>query len=252
MADEAVTLLITPKIWSKIFAYAQLAEGEISGFGSLNKRNVIDSLFPLLEQECGYADTEMTEDAIQGFIESGNSQRARVWWHSHVDMGVFWSPTDENNIETLGRFYDYIISIVVNKRREIKTRLDIFRPVRIKFLDANLRLSVPALADQELEKMKTEIAEKVTKPKSYAIRDVSDRKEGRIEIIADTRADAYGRALGRLPSHGPITQKDLPKWMIEEGWEVEDGKLVFRTYNHAQLTSRRLPDEKDDSLFNGA
>jgi len=45
------------------------------------------------------------------------------WWHSHVNMGVFWSGTDEECIRSLVN-KGVLASIVFNKRREWKARVD--------------------------------------------------------------------------------------------------------------------------------
>jgi hypothetical protein len=47
-----------------------------------------------------------------------------VQWHSHADMGVMWSGTDEANIKDILGLYNTIISVVVNIYGEYRARMD--------------------------------------------------------------------------------------------------------------------------------
>ena len=44
----------------------------------------------------------------------------RFWWHSHVNMNVFWSGTDTATIEKLGA-EGWFLSTVFNKRKEMRS-----------------------------------------------------------------------------------------------------------------------------------
>jgi hypothetical protein len=44
------------------------------------------------------------------------------WWHSHVNMPVFWSGTDEATIKDLGK-HGHIVATVFNKKREYKSAI---------------------------------------------------------------------------------------------------------------------------------
>lgn len=47
-------------------------------------------------------------------------------WHSHGNMSVFWSGTDENFIKGVGTSVPYVFSSVYNNKGESKHRLDVF------------------------------------------------------------------------------------------------------------------------------
>jgi hypothetical protein len=187
MSDNNSTMYIIPKVNSRIMEYAQAASGEISGFGSTNPHTgIIDKLFPLMPQECTGSETEIDAKFITGFIESGQSSTANLWWHSHVNMGVFWSGTDEECINALGRTINILTSIVVNKNREYKARVDVFRPVRAK-IEVSLALYYE-YPYSEIEKIRAEVKEMV-KVKKYATVVVANPHEKFIErkrrIFAD-------------------------------------------------------------------
>jgi hypothetical protein len=166
MSKEESVIYISPKINSRIMEYAQAASGEISGFGSINPHtNIVDKLFPLMSQECSGSETEINPKMITEFVTSGQSATANLWWHSHVMMGCFWSKTDDECIEALGRTMNSLLSIVVNKKREYKARFDLFRPIRIT-VDISL-LYYYEFPYAEIEKIRTEVKDKV-KVKTYA------------------------------------------------------------------------------------
>lgn len=52
--------------------------------------------------------------------------RIKGWFHSHVRMQAYWSPTDNETIKNnIQMFDDYCLSIVMNKKQEYKIRLDV-------------------------------------------------------------------------------------------------------------------------------
>ena len=167
MESTNIVLSITPKVYAKIFAYAKECKWEVSGFGSFNKNGVIDTLFPLLTQKCSGSETEMDEKALEEITRSGFSKRINFHWHSHVNMGVFWSAQDKSNVENLIRFYPVLISVVVNKKGESLARLDYARPMRITHDKLPLEISVPFPPDQEMQRIRDEIEDKVSYSSGY-------------------------------------------------------------------------------------
>jgi hypothetical protein len=80
----------------------------------------------LLAQEVTGAETELDDNAITSLMtevlqdatlrEKGSLQ---FWWHSHANMGVFWSGTDQQTIKKLSR-HGWFASLVINKKFETK------------------------------------------------------------------------------------------------------------------------------------
>lgn len=158
-------IVISSNLFAKINEYALQCPVEISGFGSIihNSRGdlEVNELFPLLPQTCS---GEETDPDLTDLVCSPYSIRVGLWWHSHVNMPCFWSPTDLKCIESLGSTnIKYLLSIVVNKRGEYKARFDYFKPYRM-FLD-DLTIGSPHyLQKREVDKISKEIKTMVKRP----------------------------------------------------------------------------------------
>ena len=115
--------------YNKMMEYAKHATGEISGIG-VEKENVIYDI-AIFEQKCSTSDTELDmEDLVKYITKLANEnpdkvEHMKVWWHSHSNMGCFWSSTDDDNIKNMMDNMKKLISIVVNKKGEFKTRIDL-------------------------------------------------------------------------------------------------------------------------------
>ena len=163
------TLFIDPVAIKKIHYYAQAADGEVSGLGTLIKdsegRYVVNKVF-LLDQESSGADTELNPEAISKLMvdmigKNEDPAQLKFWWHSHANMGVFWSGTDDACAETLS--HEFAFSLVVNKSREMKCRLDLYNPFRITFDGIKVTELFPE--DSSLKKeCEKEVKEKVKAP----------------------------------------------------------------------------------------
>lgn len=163
------TLYINPEVMRRITYYAQAADGEVSGLGTIVKdeigRHIVDNVY-LLEQEATAADTEIKPEAISKLMtDMMKAERdpgtLKFWWHSHAAMGVFWSGTDDTCAETLSK--EYAFSLVVNKAGEKKCRLDLYDPFRITFDGVRIEELTEDNAQLKLECEK-EVREKVKTP----------------------------------------------------------------------------------------
>jgi hypothetical protein len=73
---------------------------------------------------------------LTSFVREGKDPSIiRCWIHSHCNFGVFWSDVDTSNIRRLGQSAPWFVSIVTNKKGEVKTRLDVFNPVHLTMHD---------------------------------------------------------------------------------------------------------------------
>jgi len=85
----------------------------------------------------------------------------KFWWHSHANMSVFWSGTDDVCAETLSK--EFAFSMVVNKAGERKCRLDLYSPFRIIF--DGVKIQELTQDDTKLkEECEKEVKEKVKAP----------------------------------------------------------------------------------------
>lgn len=117
---------IPEEVHRKIMYWIDKCPQEISGLGFVEIINgvphVTDAI--LIEQEVSASATDLKEDAVnKAMFEFRNRPgELKFWWHSHVYMSAFWSGTDKETIESLGR-HGWFISTVFNKRRELRTAI---------------------------------------------------------------------------------------------------------------------------------
>ncbi len=195
-------IYISPKTKSKIMEYAQAADGEISGFGRINRTTgIFDKVFPLLPQKCNHGETEMDAEFLNTFTTSGQSSDFDVWWHSHGMGGCFWSGQDSDCIKLLGLSFSAagniprpLLSIVVNKKREYKARVDIFKPVRL-MADIEL-VTYYEFPHEEITKIRAEVKEKVATMKTAVTAYQPDKTESKKRTFLDFKnmtPDELGR-----------------------------------------------------------
>lgn len=127
VSQELKFKLIVPRdIMDKISWWMHKAENEVSGFGSLdfdektNTFTVRDAI--LLKQEVGPASAEIDPHAMaKAMFRMKDERNGLKWhWHSHVNMGVFWSADDMEIIRSLGQ-RGWILATVFNYAEEHRT-----------------------------------------------------------------------------------------------------------------------------------
>lgn len=109
----------------KINHWVNKSPVEISGLGKVIREDNGDLLVTdvyLLEQENTSTETELDATAISKLMFQTKDVEGDLsfWWHSHVNMGVFWSSTDMQAIHQLGE-YGYVVATVFNKKGEKRT-----------------------------------------------------------------------------------------------------------------------------------
>jgi hypothetical protein len=80
-------------------------------------------------------------------------------------MQTFWSKTDDECIEGL-RGDPYIVSVVVNKKGDVRARVDVFRPVRFVIDEVPVKLRVPDMGIEE--QCRAEFLAKVDEAPAFA------------------------------------------------------------------------------------
>lgn len=112
--------------YEKINYWIHKTTKEISGLGIVEvidgNAHINDVI--LLKQENSASETEINPEdigkAMFEFHTAGKKGDIRFWWHSHVDMNVFWSNTDYECMELISK-QGWFISTVFNKKGENKT-----------------------------------------------------------------------------------------------------------------------------------
>lgn len=119
--------LIVPRaVMDKISWWMHKTNQEVSGFGSLsfdektNTFTVKDAI--LLKQKVSSASAEIDPNAMgKAMFRMKDDPNGLKWhWHSHVNMGVFWSADDMEIIRSLGQ-RGWILATVFNYKQEKKT-----------------------------------------------------------------------------------------------------------------------------------
>lgn len=195
---EKPKIFFTVEARQKIDKYIELAEGEVSGFGLVDRigKNFLVSQIYIHEQEASAADVDINSKVLAKFqyeiIKNGlPPETIKLWWHSHADFSPFWSGTDKETIELLSQ--KWMLSIVGNKAGHWRTRLDIFDPARCTI--HGLPLDIYVENDEALhEELKKEIKDKVKKPKPIK------EKHSRVRFSEDDIWDVVReRLLGEDP-----------------------------------------------------
>lgn len=107
--------------YQKIMWWVNKATGEVSGLGTVEIKegafHVMDAF--LLPQKNGAAHTDIEADDVCKMMYEKRNEPGQInfWWHSHVNMGTFWSGTDRDTMEKLASG-GWFLNTVFNKRSE--------------------------------------------------------------------------------------------------------------------------------------
>jgi len=114
------------EVWDKIMFFVNRTNMECSGVGIVkiekNVLRVVDAI--MVAQKNSMGDTELCSESLAKamYHYQDNPDHMNFWWHSHHNMGVFWSGTDMEAIKQLGG-HGWILASVFNKREEVRSAL---------------------------------------------------------------------------------------------------------------------------------
>lgn len=124
-------LIINNDVFDKMAYWVKKAPGEISGLGIIKTEpggilRVTNTI--LLPQKNASASTDIEpEDVCKAMFAFKDEREGslRWWWHSHANMGVFWSGTDTSTIQAIGGSSPdgWVVSTVINKKHEWKNSI---------------------------------------------------------------------------------------------------------------------------------
>jgi len=154
----------------KLMTWVELAKGEVSAIGLVESLPGILRVtdFVLLDQVCTSTETELDPKAIAQLMQDvEDPSMLRCWAHSHADMKVFWSGTDEETIAGLSND-EWMLSLVVNKNHDAMMRLDVYSPAHIHVDDVvwELRYDVPMETKADWKK---QFKDKVTEAPDFRL-----------------------------------------------------------------------------------
>lgn len=181
--NDFPTVTISPIAHGKMLALVKECPIEISWMSSVTVTDagdfIIDDVYVPL-QECGPATTEISEDGDEAMMmelmEQGKLaevNKLRCWGHSHVNMGVFASGTDDtqtqdflNNLHEAGS--DHFIRFIGNKRGELLCNVYLLdKGIILNNPDMNVRVDGRDWAEWAKGQIKDKVTRKVYVAPSY-------------------------------------------------------------------------------------
>lgn len=162
--DLNLSVIIEEEVYEKIMYWCnKAAPNEVSGLGSVIYDKELKALRVteawLLEQENTSTTTDIDENSIgkleykhhllkkKGSIEG----ELKFWWHSHVNMGVFWSGTDMDTIAQLGGG-GWFLSTVFNLKEEMRSA--VYQTDPMEFFADNLDTYInTSITKEEMEEV---------------------------------------------------------------------------------------------------
>jgi len=219
--ELGIKIQVEAAAMQKLRLWTDIAQGEVSalglveeihdeGTGAISALRVMD--FFLVKQICSSAETNMDPTALAELlleleVAEIDGRQLRCWAHSHSSMGVFWSETDDECIVGLANG-EWLLSLVVNKKRETMMRLDQFHPCHLYLSDVVWEEYYP-LADGLEEACLAEFKAKVTETSLLCSRGESVG----VQHITELK-QAHWR--------GALTEEELEEEMAWLGVERED------------------------------
>lgn len=157
---------MTAEVEAKLNSYVMAVDTEIAGMGKVRVSEEGDIMLldvAIYDQTVTGGTADLSSEALARFqmelIQKGESPKDwTLWWHSHASMTAFFSNTDTGTIDASTE-YQYLVSLVVNRRRERRARLDLYEPFR--FTQYNLAIIVGTAENVIPEEIIAEVAEKV-------------------------------------------------------------------------------------------
>ena len=194
---------------------------EISGFGKVVVKDgnywVIEAY--LLEQEVSAATTDIDAESLAKLMGETMKEEGHLnfWWHSHVNMGAFWSGTDTDTIREIGEA-GFCLATVFNKRRETRTAFyqggDDFLPAI--WVD-DMKLQINHVTDNKSEaKWKKEMKKKV-RTKTYA------PPKHQTHNYYQGKQDKWGKSQGEW-EYGSVWCQVSEQWVSPDAVIQEKGK----------------------------
>ena len=168
---------IDKRDWDKIINYARCASEkwstEIGGMAvTLQDKDgdwkIQDPV--IMKQEvsaalCELDKTELAEYYGKMAMKYKSHNMRFCWWHSHAEMGAFWSGTDTNTIDEY-EDGDLSFALVVNVKEEYKCRVSVWKPFTMHE-DIELNIVQDSANPYKIpKKIEREVVETCTRPKA--------------------------------------------------------------------------------------
>jgi len=222
--NAGVKVQVEAEAMQKLWLWTDFARGEVSCLGLVDEvvstessrtTALIVTDFFLVKQDCTSDETDMDTGDVARLIaeletKGIDSRKLRCWAHSHGTMSVFWSAQDESCISGLAN-NEWLLSLVVNKRRDTQMRLDLFHPAHLYLADVQWETKFPTvdgLAEACFDEFKAKVRE------TTFLKRTRDDKLVRRDMILDELDEASAR--------GALTAEELDDELNWLGIERDD------------------------------
>ena len=135
LVSQEFKIIYPQEIYDKIMYWVNRSILEVSGFCTVETNGpTIKVLDAFLLDEGSSAETTISATKCAELDErlerEGRPGALKLWWHSHVNMGVFWSGTDRQAMNELSQ-HGWFSYTVFNKRYEHKSAVGLNQPFRL-------------------------------------------------------------------------------------------------------------------------
>lgn len=240
-------IVISELAQKKIQHWVDKADFEVSGFGKVeyipkDEAFLVTDAY-LVKQEGGGAHTDIDQTALAQlmFKTKDIPGLLNFWWHSHVNMDVFWSGTDKSTIMELGG-QGLCVATVFNKRRQMRSAVcakmaGIFGEKVLFWDEITTTIGADSAVPEEWNKefddnvQRKKYPAPYTGPKSYLNENASDSsaswtKEMKEKWERDWEKDEYGIWQRKTPMTSPdntlknttdtVGKTTIPSWAMRE------------------------------------
>ena len=188
-------VIIGNEVYNKVMHWVNKSTVEVSGLGKvvLEDGNYVVKSAYLLKQENTSATTDIDAEAVAKLLYETREEEGHLnwWWHSHVNMGVFWSGTDQTTIKDFGD-QGMCVATVFNKKEETKSAFyqggtSFYPPVFLDDLDFEIHYPI---TDSDVEAWDKEFDEKC-KTKTWPISTYTGGMSGKTSKTEGTMLWSY-------------------------------------------------------------
>lgn len=231
-------IVIENLVFQKIMHWVNKSNYEVSGMGLITRHDniLVVTEAMLLPQTNGRAHTDIEPEDV-GKLEfqlKDMPGQMKFWWHSHVDMSVFWSHQDRETQKDLAAG-GWFLSTVFNKKREMRSAICMQKPIPL-FID-DIKTEVIQYLDKELTdewdaSYDLNVTVKTHDQAWRGARGYWDEKTQRfIEYDRSGKKKEEGAEETNTASHNSTAGQDLDGYSIQEVTDLnQETYESFRAY----------------------
>lgn len=239
-------LILTKEAERKMNHYVQAVNTEIAGMGKIMRagEDIILTDVAIYHQEVtgGTANidsVELAKFAADLYAKGENPKDWSLWWHSHVDMQAYFSSIDTGTIDRSTE-YEYLISLVVNKKQQREARLDLYRPFR---MTEKLTCIVAGETDVIPADIILEVQEKVRVHQYKPVVYQESRKDKPIGFTNKGGAFVWDEKTGKA-----VPVENVPDVPPRAGYASKDAKGMPRSLESQVEETRTIIQSMEEEL----